>query len=231
MNTAYDIAYDDVLKRLKEERIRLKLTQREISSCARMGQANYNKVEAGLRRMSYYEVKSLCDTGINVHYVFTGISCDESVRENLSEYSYTELLSLLNLFTSVTELRGRSSETDRWCRLLWHAELFRIVGSGRSEPNVFLTLRRTLGYSQRRMAEKLGVDVKKLRELENGRCLPDSELMCRLYTAFGVSPALVLKEGKCLAGEVGSLLKNFDFEAADSVFGIVKNLQKLPEAL
>ena len=81
------------------------------------------------------------------------------------------------------------------------------------------------------MAEKLGVDVKKLRDLENGRNLPDSELLSRLYTSFGICPAVVLKDRNCLASEIGCLLDGYNFDAADSVIQILRSLQELPKAL
>ena len=225
-------AYDDVLKRLKEERRRLKLTQREMSSCARMSQVNYNKVETGVRRLSYYEVKCLCDSNVDVHYIFTGLKCSDEFRGFFLQYNYTELMSLLNILTSVAEMSDDSRAVNRWRRLLWYAELFRMVGEDRRpDSGVFLNLRRSLGCNQQVMAEKLGVDVKKLRELENGRCLPDSELLCRLYVIFGVCPAVVLKDRNCLTSEIGCLLDGYDFDAAEVVFQIVKSLQELPKAL
>ena len=41
------------------------------------------------------------------------------------------------------------------------------------------------------MADKIGVDVKKLRELEKDRCLPDSEILWKTYHEFGISPMYI----------------------------------------
>ena len=53
------------------------------------------------------------------------------------------------------------------------------------------------------MADKIGVDVKKLRELEKDRCLPDSEILWKTYHEFGISPMYILKdkEGTIREGE------------------------------
>ena len=225
-------AYEDVLNRLKEERRRLGLTQREMGGYLRMTQVSYSKVESGARRLNYYEVKYLCESCIDVHYVFTGLKCRSTFREFFLKFSYTELMKLLNILTSVAEMRDDKDVVNRWRRMLWHAELFRAGGEeAYANPGVFLNLRRFMGYSQHSMAEKLGVDVKKLRELENGRNLPDSELLSRLYTCFGICPAVVLKDRNCLAGEIGCLLDGYDFDAADNVFQILRSLQELPKAL
>lgn len=65
------ISYNDVLKRLIEERNRMALTQKEMGQCIQIDQSNYSKVELGLRRLGYYEVKNLYNVGIDVYYLYT----------------------------------------------------------------------------------------------------------------------------------------------------------------
>ena len=59
-------SYEDVLKRLKEERKRLGLSQMEISRCVHMNQSDYCKVEAGHRLLSYYELQELSGRGVDL---------------------------------------------------------------------------------------------------------------------------------------------------------------------
>ena len=225
-------AYEDVLNRLKEERKRLGVTQREMGSYVRMTQVSYSKVESGARRLNYYEVKYLCDSQVDVHYIFTGLKCRSEFQKYFLEFNYTELINLLNILTSVAEMRDDKDADSRWRRMIWHAAIFSAVGGESNvDPGVFLNLRRFMGYNQHCMAEKLGVDVKKLRDLENGRNLPDSELLSRLYIYFGICPGVVLKDRNCLASEIGCLLDGYNFEAADSVIQILRSLQELPKAL
>ena len=61
--------YQDVLKRLREEREKMSWSQREICQRIRMTQAQYCKVENGEQYFSYDEVNALSDIGINVHYI------------------------------------------------------------------------------------------------------------------------------------------------------------------
>ena len=75
------------------------------------------------------------------------------------------------------------------------------------------------------MAGILGVDIKKLRDLENERCLPDSELVWRLYDLFSVSPAFVLEDNKCLNNQINYLLERMEPLAGSGVRGILKLLQ------
>ena len=220
--------YEEVLRRLREERVRLGYTQREMSSRIRMGQSGYNKAETGLRRFSYYEIKCLCESELDVFYIFTGYRCSAEIRDSLMQFEFSQLTGLLGLLASAAVLGGGRKEVRRGRRLLLYAGLLAAAGEeSRSDANMFLCLRRMSGFSQREMAERLGVDVKKLRELENGRCLPDSELLVRLYDEFEVSPAIVLKDKRYLAGEVSRFLEKCESEAADRAIRLLEKYSAL----
>ncbi|MBO4291137.1 MAG: helix-turn-helix transcriptional regulator, partial [Lachnospiraceae bacterium] len=71
-------------------------------------------------------------------------------------------------------------------------------------------LRRQLDYRQIKMAEALGVDVKKLRDLENGKRLPDAELLFRLYQKYNVSPCVMLRDKNGMIAEIAGILERMD---------------------
>ena len=221
-------AYNDVLKRLKQERQRLCLTQEEMGLCARMSQSNYSKIELGSRRLSYCELQYLCDTDIDLYYIFTGSRCSKKYNEVFFNYSYQELLCFLNIVSSVSELCYANEGGDNRRHERVQSGLFRLSDwEHRLNRNVFLSLRQSLEYSQFEMAVKLGVDVKKLRALENGRCLPDSELISKLYQAFYISPAVVLKDKKGVISEIGLLMESMDEETGEDVFQFVRSIQRV----
>ena len=66
------------------------------------------------------------------------------------------------------------------------------------------------GSRQKQMAEKLGVDIKKFRDLEKDRCLPDSEIIWKLYNVYHMSPAVVLKDKNSVVNEISSLLETIE---------------------
>lgn len=73
------------------------------------------------------------------------------------------------------------------------------------------------------MADTLGVDIKKLRELEKGRQLPDSELIWKMYDLFRVSPAFVLKDAKGMLNELNYVLDLMEEEDRNIILEILKN--------
>lgn len=224
-----NVAYNDVLKRLKQERQRLSLTQEVMARCAGMNQSNYSKIELGSRRLSYYELKCLCDTDIDLYYIFTGFRCSKKYNEVFFDYNYLELLYILNIISSVVELRYVKDGRDIRRETFAQTGLFRMSDwEHRLNRNVFLCLRQSLEYSQCEMAAKLGVDVKKLRMLENGGCMPDSELICKLYQMFYISPAVVLKDKRGLINEICLLLESMDEGTGKDVFQFVRTIQRIP---
>ena len=223
-------AYDDLLKRLVDERHRLALSQREMGRYMRMNQSNYSKVELGKRRLSYYELKYLCESAIDLHYVFTGKRCSEKYQEYFANYSYSELLHILSIVTSVAELHCAFERTDNDIFLTVWTELSKLADSGsKLKCNLFGQIRKLLGHSQKEMAEILGMDVKKFRELENGRCQPDSELLCRLYEMFGVLPAAVLQDKRSLISEICCLLETVDTDSGEEILLILRRFSKKTE--
>lgn len=63
------MTYQNVLERLKEERLRQHWSQIQMGGQMRMSQSHYSKVELGNRRLTFYQIQYLCDTEIDVHYI------------------------------------------------------------------------------------------------------------------------------------------------------------------
>ena len=202
------MTYQDVLKRLKQERLRNQWSQMRMSQCMRMSQSHYSKAELGIRRLTYYELQFLCDSEIDVHFVFTGNKRENSDYDFFQGYSYTELMCFLKMLYSISEYfyRNKSVYGNKAYK---RAEYMKyVVFSGDLNRNILYDIRKAEDCTQFKMAEILEVDIKKLRDLENGSRLPDSELLFRIYRAFHVPPAVLLKDKDGIASEICCL---FDF--------------------
>lgn len=219
--------YYDTLERLKEERNRLSLSQKEMGQCARMAQSNYSKVELGMRRLSYHELKYLCRSEVDVHYIFTGIRGANQYTDFFSDCSYAELLYYLRMMYAMVAFCREKEEAECWNTTFDRVQYVPWIEEGQNTRSIFFALRRNMDWQQIKMAEKLGVDIKKFRELENGRSLPDSELLWRLYDMFRIPPAVVLKDRKGLVSEVSSLVEVMEVENGKTVFGPIKELHEI----
>lgn len=219
--------YNDVLKRLREERCRFNFSQSELAEMLCMSQGNYSKIELGNRRLSYQELQYLCRTDLDVHYIFTGENCRREQTGDLKGNSYLELSFLVCMLHLILNLyKGKKTEM-KWDLTLHTDTPVSLIVENYYSNNVFRTLRNAWNYSQYKMAQKLGIDVKKLRNLETGKILPDSELLYRLYMQFRVPPSAVLKDKRTIMNEISVLLDKFSDEFRDTVVRIFFELQAL----
>lgn len=219
-----NITYEDVLGRLKEERERLRWSQKEMSQCVRMTQSNYSKVELGLRRLNYYDLQHICESEIDVYYIYTGEKRNAGYADSFFQYSYEELLCMLRVIYDIVVLECRKGGKDFWKEIYEKIRYVTLIKEQQKPYDIFLALRHSVDYRQQRMADTIGVDVKKLRDLENGRCLPDSELLCRIYALFQISPAALLKDKKGMASELSVLLGHMEENVREEMVKILETI-------
>lgn len=220
--------YQKFCERLKEERVRTSLSQMEISRLLRMTQSHYSKAELGKRRLSYYEIQCLCETNVDVYYIFTGerwkqIENDsffwKSTVEELK--SYLEIVCTLYMSLFKANILTLSSDNYKKIENIWYALMPCEKGK-----TIFYKLRRALNFNQRRMAELIEVDVKKLRGMESGKILPDSEIMCQMMNVFSIPYALFLNDKNGLICEISCLLEFMGGEKQSNVLEGIKFIHK-----
>ena len=164
---------------------------------------------------------------MDVHYIFTGLKCSGQYADFFCRCNYSELICFLSVIYSVVVLRCRQDSTGKWKSVLERIKYVPLIEENQKSYNIFLMLRRSSNYQQQKMADTLGVDVKKLRDLENGRCLPDSELLCRIYELFHIPPAAILKDKKGMESEISILLEMLEAEEQKEMFDIIKTLHNM----
>ena len=121
------IAYENVLKRLKEERLRLSCSQKEMSQCVRMNQSNYSKVELGLRRLNYYELVYLCESNIDVHYIYTSQKCSGRYIKFFEQCSFSELMAFIGIIYSIVAYRYNISSRKSTLKKAYKTAIFKEV--------------------------------------------------------------------------------------------------------
>lgn len=221
------ISYSDVLKRLIEERHRLGWSQYEISQCICMSQSDYNKVEHGRRRLSYCELKGLCDSEIDVNYIYTNQRSIGRYIDFFNQCNFSELLSFYSVLYAVRGNFCRNAITEQKKVAVDGLKYIRLIEDRKSFGEILFALRKANDWQQQKMAEKMGVDVKKLRGLENGKILPDCELLFRIYNLFHVVPSIILKDKKGMASDISILMEMMGTEDGDKLFKILKIIRDM----
>lgn len=93
--------YNEMLKRLIEERKRLGLSQQQMARLVHITQSNYSKVEKGLHRLSYEELKYLSKANIDIFYIFTGYRCAGKYVAYFQQCAYVELCCYLGIIQRI----------------------------------------------------------------------------------------------------------------------------------
>lgn len=215
-------SYENVLERLKEERLKQHWSQDEIGKVLHMNQSNYSKVELGKRRLTYYETQCLCESSIDSFYIFSGQHCESKYDDFFEQCSYEELVGILDLIYVVIELLYITTVNREWIYIYEEVKYTKsVITKDRNSENLFSKMRKILEYRQQKMAGLIGVDVKKLRQLENGKILPDSEIIWKMYDWFNIPPALIVKSKEDMKKTICYFLSKMDVETEKILFAFI----------
>ena len=220
-----NLVYENVLERLREERGRLSITKADMSRYLHMDQSNYRKAELGQYiRFSYFEVKSMSDLGINVNYIYTGKVKKVITLDFIEKLSVNRLKSILQIIYTIVELSYKEDFNQQYKALLEELKYIFFIKQNVNPSDIFLTVRRLKGYTQIKMADMIGVDVKKLRDLENGKKLPDSEIISKMYEVFKILPVVMIETKNCMLDTILYILNEIKKEDREKIVDIIKLL-------
>lgn len=221
-------SYQNVLQRLKEERKRKKWSQEQISRQLRMSQSHYSKVELGKRRFTYYEVQYLYGLDVDAHYIFTGQKSGTEQEVFFSNCDYRELNFYMHILAYVAEYLYVVRRLNNWETVYKELKYIGyITAPDRINDNSLFALRRAVECSQQKMAEKLGVDIKKIRSMENGESLPDSEILWNLYQFFRIPPAVFIKSERGMVCAIGCILSMLGEENREHAMTVVESFRSV----
>jgi transcriptional regulator with XRE-family HTH domain len=220
-----NLVYENVLERLRKERGRLSITKADMSRYLHMDQSNYRKAELGqYRRFSYFEVKSMSELGINVNYIYTGKVKKVITLDFIEKLSVNRLKSILQIIYTIVELSYKEDFNQQYKALLEELKYIFFIKQNVNPSDIFLTVRRLKGYTQIKMADMIGVDVKKLRNLENGKKLPDSEIISKMYEVFKILPVVMIETKNCMLDTILYILDEIKKEDREKIVDIIKLL-------
>ncbi len=198
-------------------------TQQQMGQKMRMTQSHYSKAEMGNRRFTYYEIKCLCEMDLDVYYIFTGYRCKKEYRDFFKKCTYEELICHLGMLCPVVEYLNRNHALG----LKWNAckriEMMKYsLIPCKEDKTIFYSFRRGMDCSQKEMADLLDIDVKKLRNMENGSAFPDSEILWKVSEEVGVPFSIILNDANGLGGEVSFLVEMIENDKRRKMFERVK---------
>lgn len=187
--------YEEFLRRLVQYRVRMHLTQENLSQKLEITQSQLSKQELGKTIMTYKSLVRLMNMGWDIDYLFTG---SQSVRRPSeltallkgTETSHRE--SMLEFIAWALDKGIEQSLQELSVEEKCEISILKMKSSNSENESIMYEIRKLSGEAQIPMAEKLGVNIKKYRALERRQIDPDAELLLGIYEATGCKPSLFL---------------------------------------
>lgn len=185
--------YDLIVRRLEEYRRKYNIMQNEMADYLEITQSQYSKLEMGKIKLSYDVLDKVYKYGWDIDLIITGEHSNpvlKSLERVLVESSRKEFVSWLRLCEWAMEQwldEGRKTSIIGY-------KLIKTFIYAEKELTPLQKLRLTYGLSQARMAEIVGVNIKKYRQLEKGSINLDAELLANIYEETRCRPLFFMDE-------------------------------------
>lgn len=187
--------YDVIVQRLENYRKKYAFLQADIASSLDITQSQYSKLETGKTKLSYDALSKLYKLGWDIDMIITGESLApvlSTLEQRLAQCDEADALSMLRLCG--------------WALERWNLQdakgpqvgekLLQVHTGPERDLSALEKLRKVYDLSQIKMAEIIGVNIKKYRELEHGSLQLDAELMSIIYEVTKCKPSFFMDENK-----------------------------------
>lgn len=188
--------YDDMLKRLVTYRKSLGLLQKQIGGLIGLSQEQYSYLEGGTTKITDKNLKAFSDVGMNIDYLLTGKNYDysaEELDEVLGEFDGTDRNFAMKMLAEViVERFDRIDITERENVAEKNIRLLTAISQSWNDFSMINFVREEQNCSQIEMAQRLGIGIKKYRDIERENRYPDAEILVNLYSMSGYQPTLFM---------------------------------------
>lgn len=189
-------SYDEMIKRLQAYRKSIGLKQRQICQSLNVTQEQYSYLENGIIKLNDIHLKALHKTGLNLDYLITGKEYDytakdlDGVLDGLDEAQRDFASKMLaSLFIEKWE---RGSIPDASSETAMNIKFLKAAADSWNSISMVGFVRDDIGISQNEMMKKLGVSIKKYRQIEREKKYPDAEMLLNLYDISGYPPSMFM---------------------------------------
>lgn len=187
--------YEAVVNRLAAYRKQCNLRQNELADQFSMTQSQYSKVEAGKIKLSFDNLYVLQTKGCDIDFLITGeqnetlLPCLNRLALMKDDQQFLSLMKLCEWAWEQWELDGGVPEGIG-------GQLFKIwAGVDGRKDSQWVRLRKAYNdTSQMKMANQIGVNIKKYRLLEQEDVKPDAELLLNVYKLTECKPGFFMDE-------------------------------------
>lgn len=190
--------YSDMLKRLQMYRKSMGLFQKQLAQKLGISQEQYSYLENGITKLSSKNMKALSQAGFNIDFLISGeeFNDDNSELDKIeSQFESAEEKNFVLKIVAEVVIRRIENNYGIHEKLNIdnkYVELLKAFINEWDDFSMVGYVRKNQQISQIEMAQKLGVGIKKYRDIEREKRYPDAELLFSLYSMSGYQPMLFL---------------------------------------
>lgn len=188
--------YTDVLKRLYMYRKSVGLVQRELAACVGIGQEQYSYIENGSVKISGHLLLEFMKVGFGTDELIAGRSyiyeADDLERAINTIDTEENKNFALKLLAELIVNKSRQRRENMNGEIADNMEMLDALSQSWNDFSMTQFVRTRLSLSQIEMAERLGLGIKKYRELERETIYPDAETLLSLYNMSNYQPMLFM---------------------------------------
>lgn len=185
--------YSLIVRRMEAYRKKCNIPQTELAKDLNITQSQYSKIELGKIKLSYKVLNKLYEKGWDIDMIITGESSEPvlpSLAEAFAGSDANQYMSGIKLCEWAIEQWAQKAGKEE----ILGSKLLKIFLSSDENVTPLEKLRKAFGVSQIKMAEIVGVNIKKYRALEKGELELDAELMANIYEATKCKPIYFVDE-------------------------------------
>lgn len=220
--------YSEVPQRLCAYRKALEKTQKEMAEKFGVKQDHYSRLESGKTFLSYRNLLCFVSNGGDIYYLITGkeryVGVIDAYLDNFKILGdKVELLKLI-LWVTYQGAYEKSNKIYEIKRAWKHIEL---IENEKKINSIWKNIRKVEGLSQKRMAERLDINIKRCQRMENLRTKPDAEILHSLFWDLGYSPLVIMKQDMLYVDEINKIWDEFPEKTRERLEGVIKQGIKL----
>ena len=225
-------SYNEMLRRFVAYRKRMGLTQEQMAQKLDISQEQCSNLENGITKITDRQLKVLLETGWNIDEIITGTKM---------AYKKTELEEIFDTFEDeeekefvmklcaelVLKKAARCRLTDRDSMLKEYLVLLENMVESWQHFSMCLYIRKILQLSQVNMAEKLGIGIKKYRDMEREIKYPNAEMLLYFYEVSGYHPTLFMEVHDKRMLTINQIWNRFEKKERKEIIGFVDFMRNI----
>jgi len=188
--------YNEMLKRFTAYRKWKGMTQEQMAAELHITQEQCSYLENGITKITDRQLKTLLEIGWDIDCIITGVETDRGkteLEEVLDSYG-NEKEDAMKLCGELILKKALGQQVpERDSRFMEDLALLKEMLRSWEHFSMCRYLRKKLKLPQTGMAEKLGIGIKKYRDLEREERYPNAEMLLYFYEVSGYPPVLFME--------------------------------------